>query len=241
MIYTSVENPKIKEIKKLNQKKYRDEKGKFLVEGEHLVLEAYKSGCLESLILEEGCSFSLDIEKIYVSKKIINFISELESPSSIIGVCHKKKEIDEYGKKVLILDGVQDPGNLGTIIRSSVAFDIDTIILSKTSVDVYNSKVLRASQGMIFYVNIVQKDLLTLLPKLKKKYYVYTTNVKDGIKLSKISKKDNIAIIVGNEGNGVSKQISDLADEYLCIDINKKCESLNVAVATSIILYELER
>ena len=158
-----------------------------------------------------------------------------------MGIC-KKIEEKEIGKKLVILDGVQDPGNLGTIIRSSVAFNIDTIILSKTCVDLYNSKVLRATQGMIFNINIIERDLEEIIPKLKENNYkVYGTKVNGGKSLKDIEKTDKFAIIMGNEGNGVKPEILDMCSDYIYIDMNKSCESLNVGVATSIILYELDK
>ena len=125
MLYTSIDNKKIKDIKKLNTKKYRDKCGKFLVEGEHLVLEAYKTGYLEELIIEKDVIFPIDVETSYVSNNVINYISELQTPQKIMGIC-KKIEDNSYGNRILILDDIQDPGNLGTIIRSCVAFNIDT-------------------------------------------------------------------------------------------------------------------
>lgn len=241
MLYSSIENKKIKNIKKLYTKKYRDEYNEFLIEGEHLILEAYKKGILKELILEEGTDFKLDIETSYVTSSVLKYISELSNPSKIMGICNKIKE-KEIGNKIVILDGVQDPGNLGTIIRSSVAFNIDTIILSNTCVDLYNSKVLRATQGMIFNINIIERDLEEIIPKLKENNYkVYGTKVNGGKSLKNIEKADKFAIIMGNEGNGVKPEILDMCSDYIYIDMNKSCESLNVGVATSIILYELDK
>ena len=241
MLYSSIENKKIKNIKKLNIKKYRDEVGKFLVEGEHLIQEAYKNGVLEGIILEENTDIDIDIEKSYVTPSVLKYISELDNPSKYLGIC-KKIDKKDIGNKVLILDEVQDPGNLGTIIRSSVAFNIDTIILSKNCVDVYNSKVLRATQGMIFNINIVEENLNEIIPKLKKDgYTVYGTKVNGGKSLKNVEKSKKFAIIMGNEGRGVNSSILDLCSDYIYIDMNKNCESLNVGVATSIILYELDK
>ena len=241
MLYSSIENKKIKNIKKLYTKKYRDEYNEFLIEGEHLVLEAYKKGILKELILEEGTDFRLDIETSYVTNNVLKYISQLANPSKIIGICKKIKP-KEIGNKIVMLDDVQDPGNLGTIIRSCVAFNVDTIILSNTCVDLYNSKVLRATQGMIFNVNIVEQDLEEIIFKLKQKNYkIYGTKVKGGKSLKNIEKTDKFAIIMGNEGNGVNPLILDMCSDYIYIDMNNNCESLNVGVATSIILYELDK
>lgn len=241
MLYTSIENKKIKNIKKLSIKKYREEFNQFLIEGEHLVLEAYKKGLLKCLILEENTDFSLDVETIYITHNVLKYISDLDNPPRIMGICDKLKE-KEIGNKILLLDGIQDPGNLGTIIRSSVAFDVDTIILSENCVDLYNSKVIRATQGMIFNINILERNIKDFINNLKeKKYKIYGTKVNGGKSLKNVEKCEKFAIIMGNEGKGVSENILNMCDEYIFIDMNSSCESLNVAVATSIILYELNK
>ena len=242
MVYTSVENEKIKDIKKLNQKKYRDKSGLFLVEGEHLVLEAYKAGYLRELLIEEDTLFLLDVDTSYVSHNILAFISELDTPPSMIGICRKKECFESLRNRVLALDAVQDPGNLGTIIRSAVAFNIDTIILGKGTVDVYNSKVVRGSQGMLFHMNFMDGNLEEILPKLKENnYQIMGTRVTHGKSLKSVEKTEKFVIIMGNEGNGMSDEVSNLCDTFLYIDMNETCESLNVGVATSIILYELDK
>ena len=242
MIYTSTQNEKIKSYRKLNIKKYREESGLFLVEGQHLVEEAYKKGILKELLVKEGYSFSLDVPTYFLSDNVMKFISCLDNPPTIMGVCKKQEFSDIISDKVLILDNIQDPGNLGTIIRSAVAFNIDTIILSEDTVDLYNSKVIRASQGMLFKTNFLIKKLSNFIPELQKQgYKIYATNVKNGKSLKSVEKTNKFAIIMGNEGNGVKEDILSLADEFLYIDMNKECESLNVAIATSIILYELDK
>ena len=158
----------------------------------------------------------------------------------MIGIS-KKKNDEIKGNRILILDNIQDPGNLGTIIRSSVAFNVDTIILSNDSVDLYNTKVLRATEGMIFNINIIRRDLNEILPTLKNKYTIYTTNVVNGTKLDSIKVNKPFALIMGSEGNGVKESIAAYADDSVYIDMNEKCESLNVGVATSIILYEFNK
>ena len=207
-----------------------------------MVLEAYKKGYLKDLILEENEVFPLDVNTLYVTKEILNYLSQLDTFCPIMGVCEKINEKEEIGNRILILDGIQDPGNLGTIIRSAVAFDIDTIILSDDSVDLYNQKVLRASQGMMFYVTILRKNLSEFLPQLKEKEYpLIGTKVTHGKKIKTVEKLQKFAIIVGNEGNGMRESTQELCDEFIYIEMNEHCESLNVGVATSIILYELDK
>lgn len=241
MIYSSIQNNKIKDLKKLNIKKYRDKMGMFLVEGEHLVLEAYNAGYLKEVLLLEGNDLSLDVEVNYVSESVMKFLTSLDTPTNMIGVCAKKNN-EIKGDRLLVLDDVQDPGNLGTIIRSAVAFNIDTILLSSKCADIYSSKVLRASQGMVFHINFVICDLEEKLLLLKNSgYQILGTRVTSGNDLKSLEKKKKFAIIMGNEGNGVRKTLLDLCDEYIYIKMKENCESLNVAVATSIILYELDK
>jgi len=241
VFYSSISNGHVKDLKKLNSKKYRDLSGLFLVDGEHMVIEAFNSGYLDELILLEGSSFSLDVRTSYVTLEVMKYISCLDSPSGVIGVCRKKDSVLS-GNRIVILDDVQDPGNLGTIIRSSVAFNVDTLVMSHGCVDLYNPKVIRASQGMLFKLNIVITDIYDLIVDLKKNNYtVYSTSVIGGNSLKSIEKSSRFAIIMGNEGNGVSDSINSLCDKFIYIDMNPLCESLNVGVATSIILYELDK
>lgn len=236
----SINNEQIKEIRKLKDKKYRDETNLFLVEGDHLVKEAYKAGYLVKLILTEDI-YDFDVEKLIVTDKVINSISDLNNVK-VIGVCKKISSDLDLSKNVLILDGVQDPGNLGTIIRSCVAFNINNLVLSNETVDLYNSKVLRSTQGMNFHINIVRDDLKNVISLLKENNYtIYGTNVINGIDIKDVKNSNKYAIILGNEGNGISDEISSLVDKNIYIKMNDKCESLNVAVSGSIILYELNK
>ena len=242
MVIESLDNKKIKNLRKLKQKKYRDKMKMYLIEGIHLVKEAYKSKDLLEVILLSDEKIDMDVNKVYVTKNVLKSLSELDTPYNIIGVCKYKDEDKNYGNKILILDNVQDPGNLGTIIRSCVAFNVNTLILSEDTVDLYNSKVLRGSQGMNFHLNIIRRDIKSEIEKLKENNYkIYGTNVKDGIRIKNVKDLKKYAIIMGNEGLGLKEEIKDLTDENIYIDMNSSCESLNVAVATSIILYELNK
>lgn len=243
MVITSILNEKIKTISKLQKKKYRDIYGKYLVEGEHLVLEAIKAGvCLEIFLLEgEEYSFK---NITYVTKSVMEKLTEMDSATKMVAVCKKKEFNELVGEKVLLLDGVQDPGNLGTIIRSSVAFGITDIVLSKDTVDLYNKKVLRATQGMYLNVNIIRDDLDKVISILKSKNVsIYGTNVNEGIDVTSLESKDKqkYALIMGNEGQGVSLELQALCDKNLYIKLSDNVESLNVGVACSILLYELGR
>ena len=245
MLITSLENDKVRKYIKLKDKKYRDKTGQFIVEGAHLVLEAYKNGLIDELILEKEEVFPLDIKNIvYLPMEIITKISTVETPQTIMALCHKQEEKEELKNKILLIDNIQDPGNLGTIIRSAVAFNIDTIVLSENTVDLYNPKTIRATQGMFFRINIIKKDLESTIEQLhQEEIPVYGTLVGHGSDVRSLAEKDKIryALVVGNEGNGVRNSISNMCDKNLYINLNANVESLNVAIATSILLYELGR
>ena len=239
MLITSPENEKIKNLVKLQQKKYRDLTNTYLVEGEHLVEEAHKANKLLEV-------FSLDERpnSTQVSLEVMKRLSSLDTPPNIIGICKKEDNKEIIGNKIVLLDEIQDPGNLGTIIRSSLAFNVDTIILSNNSVDLYNPKVIRATQGIIFHINIISMDTKEAINKLKERNIkIYGTSVENGTIIKELSSvdKNNYCLIMGNEGQGLSREILDLCDKRLYIPMNDKVESLNVGVACSIILYELNR
>jgi TrmH family RNA methyltransferase len=242
MVITSVNNNHIKELSKLKDKKYRDSTNTYLIETKHLVEEAYKQNLLQELIILDKEDYTLDVPITYVSVEVMKKLATTNTPSSILGVVKKKEENNYLGNKILVLDNIQDPGNLGTIIRSGVAFDVDTIVLSNDTVDLYNPKVIRSSEGMFFHINIIKRDLPSFLDELKENNYtIYGTNVKNGNLVSDITSKSKYALIMGNEGNGVSKELLDRCNSYIYIPMNKTCESLNVGVATSIILYEFSK
>lgn len=242
MVITSVENEKIKDLCKLEKKKYRDMTNTYLVEGEHLVIEAFKANVLDEIFVLEGCNFSFDVKTTEVSYEVMKKISSMDTPINIIGLCHKSVNNEILGNRVVLLDELQDPGNLGTIIRSSLAFNIDTIILSENTVDLYNPKVLRATQGMHFHINIISMSSYDAVTKLKENnYLVLGTNVENGYDVRDIDNIDKFCLVMGNEGNGVRKEIQDMCDKNLYIKTNSKVESLNVGVACSILLYELGR
>ena len=241
MVITSVNNEYIKKLCKLKEKKYRDIENRFLVEGYHLVMEAYNAKLLDSVVLLEGEKVPIyDIDITYVSNEVMKKLSDVVSGSHIIGIV-RKKEDKMVGDRILILDDIQDPGNLGTMIRSAKAFGFDTIILSKNSVDLYNPKVVRSTQGMLFYVNILVRDLGCFINNLKEdNYVIYGSDVRDGIDVREEDIPSKLAIVIGNEGNGISDEVSKLCDKNLYIKMSDEVESLNAGVAASILMYEVD-
>ena len=239
MLITSKDNNRIKEIRKLLTKKYSLEKGLFVIEGENLIEEAIKKHMLKELYVLNGTTCNYDFNYDYVTEDVMKSISDLKSTPRLLGVS-KIHNTSEIGNKIVILDNIQDPGNAGTIIRSSVAFDADTVIFSKDSVSPYNEKVLRSTGGMIYNTNIIIGDLEELIDKIKEKNIkVVGTSLKKSKSLEELENMEEFAIIFGNEGNGVREEILNMCDEIIRIDMNPACESLNVGVSASIVLYHL--
>ena len=236
MEITSTNNEKIKFYQKLKQKKYRDQEKLFLVEDEHLVNEALKKGVVKEIFtLDKNKTY--DVPTFYVNEKVMKVLSSQVTSAKVIAVCNHLKE-KEYKDNIIVLDNIQDPGNLGTIIRSAVAFNFDSIILSENSVDLYNPKVIRASEGMLFNINVIRCDINKFLNNLDESYTKITTDVKNGKNIKEI-KFNKCAIVIGNEGNGVSSKISNICDEKVYINMSSNCESLNAGVSASILMYEV--
>ena len=243
MLITSLDNKKVKLYTSLSESKNRNINKLFLVMGEHLVKEAISVNNLVDILVLENYELDFDIpmEVTYITEPIMKKITKMPSIPKVIGVCKILDNKEIKGNKILLLDNIQDPGNLGTVIRSSVAFNVDTIVLSNDTVDLYNDKVIRSTQGLLFHTNIIRNDLVEIINKLKKEGYdILGTNVHNGVELNRI-KTNKYALLMGNEGQGLREELQNMCDKNIYIPMNKNCESLNVAVATSIILYELNK
>ena len=238
MLITSLNNDKVKELVKLKDKKYRDMNDLFFIEGKDLCDSAYETGLLRELYILDGYDNIYDgIPYTYVSNEVMKKISDLGSVSEYYGVCSKMVE-DNIGKRILVLDDIQDPGNLGTIIRSAVAFNFDTIVVSRGTVDVYNPKVVRSAKGMLFKTNVIMRDLPSFLKDLDD-YQIYGTDVNNGINIKNETIPEKVAIVIGNEGKGISEEVRSLCHKFIYLNMNDTCESLNAAVSASIIMYEV--
>lgn len=256
-VISSKENENIKNIRKLKEKKYRDLNGEYIVEGIKLVKEAIEENVdIKTIVVCDDCEKNGTLDKkllyeiakydcIYVTEKVFNFLSDVSNPQGILAVVAKNKnkaEIDYKQDLILILDDIQDPGNLGTIIRTADSVNLKQIIVSKGCGDVYNPKVVRSSMGAIFRVNIFESDnLVNTIKELKKHNIkaIATDLQTDSSIYDETYKK--CAVIIGNEANGVSKEILDIVDKKIKIPMLGKTESLNASVATAVILYEAVR
>ena len=210
MEISSINNTKIKEWAKLKIKKYRDNGDEFLIEGDHLVNIAVSKDLVLSIIAVDKKYEVLGVPFYLVTDAIMKKLSSQASSSEVIAIARKNKTREINGN-VVLLDNIQDPGNLGAIIRSAVAFNIDTIVMSNDTVDLYNEKVIRSSEGMIFEINFVKDNLDRVIKDLKSKNYkIYGTDVTCGKDLKSIDFCEKTGIIIGNEGNGVKKEILTL-------------------------------
>lgn len=242
---TSKTNELIKHIKSLHQKKYRDEFGEYFVEGKKLVLEAIdeKVNIVKIVICNELFSENFNFPKYdveYVNENVFNFISDTKTPQGILAVIKKNKKTEILGDVIFALDDIQDPGNLGTIIRTLDCAGINTLLLSEGTADVYNPKTIRSTMGAIYRVNVLDNlNLISELQKLKcNGYKIVITHLNTNKKHYDLDFSEKLVIVIGNEAKGVSDAINDLADIRVKIPMLGKTESLNASVAASIIAYE---
>ncbi len=234
---TSTTNEYIKNICKLN-----NSNSLFLLEGKNLIKEALEKNMVKDLlilniVLEKYKKFNVNI--ILVNKKIISKISNLKNPQEVIAICYKKNIHISKSNKILLLDDIQDPGNLGSLIRSAASFGFDKIITSFNCVSFYNLKTLRATQGSLFYVEHYSKDIEKEIINFKnKKYEIISTFLDEKNDINQLMKIKNkkIVLLLGNEGNGINSKYKKYFTKNIIIKTNK-IESLNVAIAGSILMY----
>ena len=238
MVINSTSNQKYKYISKLKNKRYRDIEDKFIIESKKLVEEAISSADVDFIFLSESKKdYQTNLEKIIFDDKLFNKLSKLKSPDGFAAVVKKKKENEISSKRVLLLDGLNDPGNMGTIIRSAEAFGFNDILLAPNTVDIYNEKTLRASMGSIFRLNIKQTSYEDL-DLLKKSYKLVAADM-SGYDINKCKIEDDIILVIGNEANGLSDTIRSMTDKFVKIPMKGQIESLNAAIAASILMNNL--
>ncbi|WP_423364368.1 TrmH family RNA methyltransferase [Mycoplasma sp. P36-A1] len=238
---TSTTNSTIKQIRKLKQKKYRDQNKQFLIESMHLIQEAIKHKSLE-LVITTDENYNLSTEYIVVSSNVFEALSNQQSSSGYIGLCtYLNNEID-YNSDIIAIDRIQDPGNCGTILRNALAFNYKNIIMNLNSVDIYNPKTIQASQGAIFGLNIISEDLLDNIDKYKaNNYKLIGTSIENAKTLNKNTTiNEKTMIFLGNEGQGMSKELLNKMDTNFFIPIDN-IDSLNVASASAIMFYQLSQ
>ncbi|MBC5637518.1 RNA methyltransferase [Ornithinibacillus sp. BX22] len=242
---TSVKNDKVKALKKLHTKKERERTGTFFIEGFHLIEEAVHSNWnIKEIILQDGVelpSWANDYPILAVSENVFQHLTQTKTPQGIAAVVQMNNDTAVAGDYVLLLDRIQDPGNLGTIIRTADAAGFSAVILGEGTVDMYNDKVIRSTQGSIFHIPVFQDNLTSRIHDLKtsgfKIWASALTNSKD---FHTVKTTQKVALIVGNEGSGIHQNVLDLADEVVKIPIYGKAESLNVSIAAGILMYHIK-
>lgn len=247
MIITSKDNEIIKNIKKLKEKKYRLDS--YIVEGIKMVKEAINENQEIALIaIREDFKIDFDtknIKTVTISNKIFNDISDVKTPQGILAVIKKNQnnQIETNSDYILALDSLQDPGNMGTIIRTADSANINQIIINKTTVDPYSPKVIRSTMGAIYRTNIIEvEDLKATLKEMKLKgFQIITTDLKATQSIYDINYNNKTVVVIGNEANGVSQEILQTADKKVIIPMLGKTESLNASIAASIMIYEYVR
>jgi len=242
---TSVKNDKVKTVKKLHKRKERMKTEKFLIEGFHLMAEAHQSAWeIEEIIAEETVllpSWCQDYPITWVSASVFTAISETQTPQGIAAVVKMKHTTSIQGNRVLLIDAVQDPGNLGTMIRTADAAGFAGVILGEGTVDLYNDKVIRSTQGSLFHFPVVQANLQDKMNELKNNGFVTWATALEGAEdYHDLRPHDKVAVIFGNEGAGVSPELLAASDERVKIPIYGQAESLNVSIAAGIIMYYLQ-
>lgn len=255
----SSDNNKLKLVRKLANRKTRDEENKIVIEGINLVTEAVNHNIeIDFIMISENfdkgefinqCINDNSILVYQVPTIFFNKLVDAENGVGIIAVIAKPKyninDIDKISKKgnVLVLDRIQDPGNMGTMIRTAVAAGYEMIVANKGTVDIFSPKVLRSTAGMIFCIPVIYasntEEFFEILKKLNKKIVV--TTVTGGDAYYNESLEEGIALVIGNEGRGISQEVIDLADIRVTIPMRGEIESLNAAVSAAIIMYEAIR
>lgn len=253
---TSATNPTIKEVKSLSSKKGRTKAKAFLLEGIRLVFDAVHNHAKiryflisDSFVQKEEYQFvqKNKTKVIQIPDKLFDQISETKSPQGIIAVADFFEYDEHYilnnSNNIIALENLQDPGNLGTIIRSADACGFDAVILSEDSVDIYNPKVIRSTMGSVFHLPVITVgNFFGALQMIKQRgNLLIAAHTKNARPCWEVDLSRKVTIIIGNEGNGLSKEALYIADETIMIPMNERAESLNASTAASILMYESMR
>ncbi|MCY7098212.1 TrmH family RNA methyltransferase [Streptococcus oralis] len=241
-IITSKTNSVVKNAKKLHQKKYR--KSTYLIEGWHLFEEAVQAGVtIEKIFALESYRDQLAAfpQTVWVSEEILRDLADTQTPQGIVAVIQKEEEgLPDFSQgKFLFLEDVQDPGNVGTMIRTADAAGFTGVIVSDKSADIYSLKTLRSMQGSHFHLPIYRMPLVSFVEEAKKSNLpiLATTLSRESKDYRELSSLENFVLVMGNEGQGISSVMAESADQLVHIGMKGRAESLNVAVAAGILMF----
>jgi len=251
---TSMQNPSMKLVKELLKKRaVRKKQGLFVVEGLRAVKEIPSHVEIQTLFVSEKVEESIyqDLkakEILVLPENLFNSISETLSPQGIMAIVKKvDRELETFDfmeGRYLVLENLQDPGNLGTIIRTAHAFDFKGILMTKGCVDLYSPKVVRSTMSSLFYMPIVvERDIEDYFSALKKAgISIYTTALRESAKwVYDVDFSEKMALVIGNEGNGVSDYCINESDCTMMIPMPGGAESLNASIASAVCMYEVIR
>lgn len=242
---TSVQNEKVKQWNKLHKRKGRTKSETFLIEGFHLVEEAHKSEWeIVEIIVQEDTHYPnwfANYMVTQVGEKVLQHIARTDTPQGVSAIIKMKEPETIIGNSILLIDSIQDPGNLGTVIRTADAAGFDAVMLGDNTVDMYNDKVIRSTQGSLFHLPISQVNIKEKIPELKAEgFSVWASALSNARPFDNLEVPDKTALIIGNEGAGIQSEIVDLADTVVKIPIYGEAESLNVSVAAGILMYYIK-
>ncbi|QPC47175.1 TrmH family RNA methyltransferase [Mangrovibacillus cuniculi] len=250
-VIRSAQNEKLKQWKKLTQRKEREKRQQYILEGFHLVEEMLlhaKDEIVTLLVSEEiriPSKWNVDgVEITYLSAIAAESLAETEHSQAVFAVCEmpKQNKYQTAWKKILLLDSVQDPGNVGTLIRTADAAGFDAIVLGKGSADLYNGKVLRSAQGSHVHLPIIREDLEALLDDLQENDVpTFGTSLQNATSVFSVTPPEKFALIVGNEGQGVKTEILEKTTANVYIPLAGKAESLNVGVAAGVLMFHFTK
>ncbi|MFO3688190.1 RNA methyltransferase [Staphylococcus felis] len=242
---TSIQNAKVKNYNKLKKKRVRDQQNRAIIEGFHLIEEAVKGQIkIEQLFMIEPDRVAPLLKEnaqecYHINQKVAETLSGTVTPQGVFAVIEKPHVQVDNARRVLILDRIQDPGNVGTIIRTADAAGLDLIVLTKGTADVYQEKVLRASQGSVFHIPIkFVEDIHHYIDQFEGP--VFGSALSQAVSYQTVRpQQETFALIVGNEGEGVDTSLLEKTTQNLMIPIQGQAESLNVAIATGILMFHL--
>lgn len=249
---TSKDNPKIKFLKQLGQKKYRDENGKFLVENAVIIHDAAKAGVIPESIFATKDFIEKNKEKsefilehcgasacFFIDEKINKSFSAMETAPGIAAAYSKSEKKIDYAQPVIYLNAISDPGNLGTILRSALAFGLKNIVIDEFCADIYNPKTISAAKDAIFKLNIEIDENYKILREVKNKMPVLATRLERSSGPEILKKQKLFCVVLGSESHGVDEKIQEMSNDFIRIPMSSEIESLNVAASAAIIFYEI--
>jgi TrmH family RNA methyltransferase len=256
MFIESQDNKRYKSIKSLAMKKYRDREGAYLVEGEKVIREAIAAGLLETLLFREGYEDAGgladmsggNVETLVIRAALFDRLKNTETAQGVAGVIKKReisreafmKSVEDEEAKLIILDSLQDPGNVGTILRTANGAGYAGAVLTKGTADIYSPKVLRSASGAVMRMPVISGlDAHEIVDMLRRNgFTIYGTGPRAELSYSEVSYTGRTALVIGNEGRGMSEEFTDACDVNISIPMKRETESLNAAVAAGIIIYK---